>query len=185
MDDLIQRAQTGEQWALSQLYDMSRTRVYRLALTVLGDPSAAEEVMQDSLHYALTNVSRFDAARAAWTTWLYTITLSRCRNRARRRWTLLPLISSFLAGGPSPTEHAEYQETVGALNAALLRLSPKLREAVALRFLGELDYTALGTALGCSPKTAQSRVRLGLERLRVLVQYDPDLAVLRDAWEAQ
>lgn len=186
MDDLIRRAQAGEERAISQLYDTSRARVFRLALAMLGDPAAAEEVMQDSLHYALSNVRRFDPERAAWTTWLHTITLSRCRDRARRRrWTLLPLLGSLLSGGPSPAQLAEQQELTGALHAALLRLSPKLREAVALRFLDDLDYAGLGQALGCSPKTAQSRVRLGLERLRALVESDPALATLRDAWEGQ
>jgi DNA-directed RNA polymerase specialized sigma24 family protein len=37
---------------------------------------------------------------------------------------------------------------------------------VALRYLGEMRYREIGEALGCNPKTAESRVRLGLDELR-------------------
>jgi RNA polymerase sigma factor (sigma-70 family) len=49
---------------------------------------------------------------------------------------------------------------------AIQALRPHLREAVALRYLGEMRYKEIGEALGCNPKTAESRVRLGLEELR-------------------
>jgi len=81
MDELIRRAQAGDERALSQLYDAGRARVFRLALALIGSPADAEEVMQDTLHYALQNIRRFDAARSAWPTWLHTITVS-----SARRW---------------------------------------------------------------------------------------------------
>lgn len=181
MDDLIRRAQNGDERALNQLYDEGRARVFRLALALVGSPADAEEVMQDTLHYALQNIRRFDAARSAWTTWLHTITVSRCRDRARRRrWRLVPLLGSLLASGPSPSQIAEQHAITGALHAALLQLSPKLREAVALRFLDELSFVEMGAILGCGDKTAQSRVRLGLGRLRTILEED---ALLVGAWD--
>ncbi len=174
MDELIRRAQAGDERALSQLYDAGRARVFRLALALIGSPADAEEVMQDTLHYALQNIRRFDAARSAWPTWLHTITVSRCRDWARRRrWRLVPLLGSLLASGPSPSQIAEQHAITGSLHAALLRLSPKQREAVALRFLDELSFVEIGGVLGCGAKTAQSRVRLGLATLRTILEGDP------------
>ncbi len=49
---------------------------------------------------------------------------------------------------------------------ALQTLPAPLREAVALRYVAELRYREIGQALGCNPKTAESRVRLGLAALR-------------------
>ena len=181
MEALIQHARTGDERALADLYDASRGRAFRLALALLGDPEAAEEVMQDALHYALANLQRFDPARSAWTTWLHTITVSRCRDYARRRrWSLAPLIHSILSREPSPGRLAEIQEITGTLHAALLRLSPKLREAVALRFLDDLSFVEMAQILGCPDRTAQSRVRVGLEQLRALVETDPAFAMLRE-----
>ncbi|HEY1015358.1 MAG TPA: RNA polymerase sigma factor [Herpetosiphonaceae bacterium] len=182
MDTLMAHARRGDEQALNELYDMSRTRVFRLALALLGDPGAAEEVMQDSLWYALTHLHQFDAARSAWSTWVHTITVGRCRNYARRRrWMIVPLLHSLMTDGLSPNQLAEIRERTGALHAMLLRLSPKLREAVALRFLEELSFAEMGSILGCSDRTAQSRVRVGIERLRAMVEADAGLLSLLEA----
>ena len=53
---------------------------------------------------------------------------------------------------------------------ALQALPPRLREPVALRYLMELRYKEVGEALGCNPKTAESRTRQGLQALRVALQ---------------
>lgn len=182
--DLLKRARRSDEWALQTLYDEARGRVFRLALAVLGDPGSAEEAMQDSLQYALTNLDRFDPDRSAWTTWLHTITISRCRDRLRRRRLLgLPLLgrepSGWLARDPPPERLAEQRELTGSLHAALLRLSPAVREAVALRFLDQCSFAEIGRILGCNEKTAQSRVRVGLTKLRTLLEGDPAFAMLR------
>jgi RNA polymerase sigma factor (sigma-70 family) len=53
---------------------------------------------------------------------------------------------------------------------ALQTLPARLREPVALRYLGELRYKEIGQALGCNPKTAESRVRQGVAGLRAALQ---------------
>ena len=85
IDALIQSWQTGDERAAETLFNQFREQVYRLAYGLLGEPAEAEEAAQDALSYALLNIRRFDPARASFTTWLYTITVSRCRNRYRRR----------------------------------------------------------------------------------------------------
>jgi RNA polymerase sigma factor (sigma-70 family) len=49
---------------------------------------------------------------------------------------------------------------------ALQGIPTHLREAVALRYLAEMRYKEIGRALDCNPKTAESRVRLGLAAMR-------------------
>lgn len=179
MQECIDQARRGDERALDYLYVASRERVFRLALAILGDPETAEEVMQDTLHYALAQLERFDPQRSAWTTWLHMITVSRARDRLRRRrWATVPLFGSLMAG-EHVEQRVEQRELTGALHAALLELPEKLREAVALRFVEELGYAEIGAILGCPAKTAQSRVRLGLERLRRLVDENPDFSTLR------
>ena len=57
-------------------------------------------------------------------------------------------------------------ETEGSLVMALNQLSPKLREAVVLRFYGDCTYKEMGEVMGCSLNTARSRLRLAIEKLR-------------------
>src|SRR5689334_20582621 len=92
LSELIERGRLGEEVACAALYHQFSPLVMRLCLGLLGDVQDAEEVTQDAFVYALRNLARFDASRSAFPTWLYTIALSRCRNKRRRKLLVqLPL----------------------------------------------------------------------------------------------
>ena len=177
-DQMIQRWLTnGDERAAEALYQAHHERVYRLAYALLGDASDAEEVMQDAMVYALTRTDQFDPRRAAFTTWLHTITVSRCRDRKRRK--RLPGVSldggagshnddpADLADGPEATTIV--RESQHELWQALGQLNPKLREALVLRYWSGHSYQEIAQILGCPLPTAQSRVRLAYEQLRKLL----------------
>lgn len=176
MDDvhLVRRAQDGDERAARQLFETYNLRTYRLALGLLGDEADAEEVAQDALTYALLNITRYKAELSSFSTWLHTITVSRARDKRRRK--ILPSIpmGQWLGMGnqirdytPGPEAHAMRQETEGGLVFAMNQLSPKLREAIVLRFYGDCTYKEMGDIMGCSLNTARSRLRLAIEKLRV------------------
>ena len=81
---LLQRCEAGEIDAIEELVDTYQTTVYRLALSILDDPSEADEVAQDTLLNALDHLASF-RGEAVFTTWLYAITLNLCRGRLRKR----------------------------------------------------------------------------------------------------
>lgn len=175
MDDvhLVRRAQEGDERAARQLFDLYHLRTYRLALGLLGDESDAEEVAQDALTYALLNITRYKAELSSFSTWLHTITVSRARDKRRRK--ILPSIpmAQWIGMGnqiqdhtPGPEAYAMRHETEGGLLDVLNQLSPKLREAVVLRFYGDCTYKEMGEIMGCSLNTARSRLRLAIEKLR-------------------
>lgn len=176
-DQLIQRwLNHGDERAAEALYDMHHARIYRLAYALLGDAQDAEEVMQDTMVYALTRTDLYDARKAAFTTWLHTITVSRCRDRKRRkRLPRIPLTSgpdgnSQVADGTrGPEATAILHENRTELWQALQELSPKLREAVVLRYWSGHTYHEIAQILHCPLPTAQSRVRLAYEQLRKLL----------------
>lgn len=169
---LIGRCLQGDQGGFAELYDQYAPAVYRLCYSLLLDRQDAEDVMQEAFVYAFRNLHRYDAARAALKTWLFTIALSRCRNLYRRK--RLPLLNFSLLLSPDlPAPRSEMPETTlaqrdvhAALLAALKELSPTLREAVILRYGHGLTYREMADVLGCPQKTAESRVRLAHDRLR-------------------
>src|SRR5258708_10853590 len=168
---LIERGRQGEESACAALYGHFSPQLMRLCLGLLGDLQDAEEVTQDAFVYALRNLNRFDASRSAFPSWLYTIALSRCRNKRRRK--LLVQLPLELLSAEASKQPDRLVETVLARRGvreqiwqALQSLRPHLREAVALRYLGEMRYKEIGEVLNCNPKTAESRVRLGLDALR-------------------
>jgi RNA polymerase sigma-70 factor, ECF subfamily len=186
IDVLIQRWQTGDERAAEALYNQFREQVYRLAYGLLGQPADAEEAAQDALSYALLNIRRFDPARASFTTWLHTITVSRCRNRYRRRRFGNVSLFTWLEDGhdvadPSATPErlARRREIHSEVWAAIQRLKPPLREVILLRYWAGHTYREIADIVGCPLPTAQSRARLAFDQLRTQLAPD-DLAVLKE-----
>jgi len=168
--ELLARACAGQEAAGAELFAAHYPAVMRLCLALLGDVADAEEVAQDSFVYALKNIRRYSPERSAFRTWLCVIAVSRCRNKRRRRLLdLLPLSAAALSQAATTREVEQALAAQGLrtqLWRAILDLPADLREAVALRYLGGLRFREIGEVMGCNDKTAQSRVRLGVERLR-------------------
>jgi len=173
---LIRRWRGGDERAAEAIFNQYRGVTFGLAYALLGDPADAEEVTQDALNYALIHIDRYDAQRASFTTWLHTITVSRCRDRQRRRY--LPSLSLFIwrnGGGdlpdpaPGPERQALRSVTRDEVWEAIQTLSPRLREAVLLRHWTECTYQEIGDILGCSMRVARSRVLQAYERLEPLL----------------
>ena len=192
LNEQIALAAQGDELACAALYDAFSPAVLRLALGLLNDLADAEEVTQDAFVYALRNLGRFDARRSAFRTWLFTIAISRCRNKRRRKW--LPQLPLEWLAAEREASAAPERVVEAALErrgvrrqmwAALQKLSPRLREAVVLRYLGGLHYKEIGQAVGCHPKTAESRVRLGLEAMRAnLRQHASEIEAALAEWMA-
>ncbi len=177
---LIERCLLGDEIAYQGLYDAFAGMLYRLAYGLLRHREDAEEVVQDSFEYAFRRLSRFDPRRSSLKTWLYRITISRCRNKRRRRW--LPTFSLQESQAeaigdrqaPDPGEMAVLSERQQRVWQALGQLSPKLRETALLRYYEGLTYQEIGQVLHIPAKTAESRMRLAHRALRRTLGDDHD-----------
>ncbi len=189
---LVIRCLKGDQGAFASFYETAAPGVYRLAYSILLHRQDAEDVVQESMVYAFRNLSRFDAARGTVRTWLYTITVSRCRNARRRKWLPTTALSHMLSLGLEPSAPADHTPEAAiarmgvreALETALATLTPRLREAIALRYGQGLTYREMADVLDCPQKTAESRVRLAHEGLRAAMQ-DADSALIEELWSFQ
>jgi RNA polymerase sigma-70 factor (ECF subfamily) len=172
---LIERCLGGDEGAYALLYQQHSPMVFRLCLSLLGDRQDAEEVLQDSFEYAFRRLAHYDPRKSAFTTWLYRIAVSRCRNKRRRKW--LPALSFSDPGREEVVDHqAAPPDELVALDErqrrvwqALRALSPKLRETAVLRYYYVLQYSEIGEILGIPAKTAESRMRLAHRALRELL----------------
>nr|MBN1229819.1 sigma-70 family RNA polymerase sigma factor [Anaerolineae bacterium] len=167
--NLIEKARAGNEQACEALYRQHVQMVYRLACGVLLNEKDAEEVVQDSFAYVFRTLDRYDPSLSAFKTWLYTITMSRCRNKRRRKWlptVRLADLGDIVRGkGQQPDMLAEQAGVQAAVLEALGRLNPKLRVAVVLRYFDGLTYREMADVLRCPQKTAESRVRLAHKAL--------------------
>jgi RNA polymerase sigma-70 factor (ECF subfamily) len=174
MDAVVEACLAGDQSAYATLYEGCAPMILRLCNGILLNAEDAEDVVQESFVYAFKNLGRYDSSRASFKTWLYTIALSRCRNLYRRgHWRhFMGLIGLELTAPAQETPEACYADSHarGVIEAALRQLSPRLREAVILRYGHGLTFREMAEIMDCPQKTAESRVRLAHEQLRVILK---------------
>lgn len=174
-DAIIARCLRGDQAAYTQLYERYAAGIYRLCYGLVLNKLDAEDVVQEAFVYAFKNLHRFDANKAAFKTWLYTIAVSRSRNTHRRkRLPQVELSQLFQLNVPAPRSEAPearmaHRAAEDALMRALADLKPNFREAIVLRYGHGLTYREIADVMNCPPKTAESRVRLAHDRLRKLL----------------
>lgn len=172
--DLIVRCRQGDQAAYEALYNAVASDIYRLAYSLLLHRQDSEDVVQEVMVYVFRSLHQFDPKRGSFRTWLYTITVSRCRNARRRKWLPTVTLSSLLGmkseprapSSQSPEVAVAWRDACESIARALSKLSPRLREAVVLRYGQGLTYREMADVLDCPQKTAESRVRLAHEALR-------------------
>jgi RNA polymerase sigma-70 factor (ECF subfamily) len=173
---LIQRCLSGDEAAYVILYERHAGLIYRLAYSLLQNREDAEEVLQDSFEYAFRKLAIFDEQKSAFTTWLYRITVSRCRNKRRRKWLPTSPLALLAPQGikdkaaKAPDEILEQTDLQRQVWHALGQLSPKLRETAVLRYYYGLQYKEIGEILDIPPKTAESRMRLAHKKLRGIIE---------------
>jgi RNA polymerase sigma-70 factor, ECF subfamily len=125
--------------------------VYRRALTLLGDPTEAEDATQEVFVRALTNVDKF-RAEASVSTWLYRITTNYCLNQVRNRSTRKRLLE---AHGPDPSNEASPFEPANIIAIRRLLANAEEREATAAVYvyIDGMRREEVAEMLGCSVRT--------------------------------
>ena len=172
---LIRRCEAGETGAIEEFVHTYQLVSYRLALSILDDPAEAEEAAQDALVAALDRLASF-RGEAAFTTWLYSLTLNLCRMRLRKhrsRQRLTGILQEiFLLNNQKYYPEAEFQkiENDAALWSAIHQLSDLHREAIVLRYYHELPIANISQVTGVSERTVHNRLRSAHERLRILLE---------------
>ncbi len=179
-DDLIHRFQRGQPRAFEALYDRFKDYVYRTALFVTRNSGDAEEAVQETFldvlralpNYRIDGPARFE-------TWLYRVTVNRCRSRMRRK--TLPSadwddIEERLERIPAPNPDfdpegvALRRERAVDLWQAVDTLSDVHRIVVILRYQQELSYSEIAQTLGIGEGTVKSRLYNAHRKLKKRLQ---------------
>jgi RNA polymerase sigma-70 factor (ECF subfamily) len=169
---LIEQIARGDAAALAALYDGTSALVNGLALRILHDPGAAEEVTLDVYLQVWRQAQRYDAARGAPLAWLLTLARSRAIDRRRagvgRRCESEPLATAmaFAAPGPCPEEDSAAAERGRLIRRALAGLAVDQRKTIELAYFAGLSHAEIARTLGEPLGTVKTRIRLGMMRLR-------------------
>jgi RNA polymerase sigma factor (sigma-70 family) len=172
-EELRLRLVEGDETALAGLYDRFRPMVYGLAARVTGDWSAAEDVVQEVFAEMWLRPEAFDPRRGSLRTWLGTLTHRRSvdwvrREEARRRRQRVAV--------PDPRGSADLEDRAVAsavaerVRVAVAALPAAQRLAIQLAYFEGRTYRQVAEVLGVPEGTAKSRLRLGLQRLALLLE---------------
>ncbi len=164
-------ARAERELAFHRLADGHLDRSYRLAAVVLGDGAEAQDAVHDAFVTAwrkfesLHDHGRFEA-------WFDRIVVNTCRDRLRhaRRVVVHDLSTRPDIAGGDPTASVPDELVV---RRALEQLRPDDRIVLALRFFRDMRVDDIAVALGIRPRAATSRLHRALERLRAILDEDP------------
>jgi RNA polymerase sigma factor (sigma-70 family) len=171
-EELLAALTTGDERALTDLYDRFGRVAYGLALRIVRDPALAQDAVQDAFLAAWRTAASFDSRRGKAQTWLLTLVHRRAVDIVRReeRRRAEQLADDAPAAVATATEdEASLREQRRAVQAALARLPFEQREALELAYYGGLTQSELAERLGIPLGTVKSRVFAGLARLRDLL----------------
>ncbi|QDC09283.1 sigma-70 family RNA polymerase sigma factor [Oceanicola sp. D3] len=177
-EGLMAAMASGDRQALAQLITLYGAGLQRYMAQMLPEASEAEDMAQEVFLRAWRNAGRYDASKAAVSTWLYRIATNLCIDRARRRglrrFLGLETAPEEAADAPGPEQVLEGRERLAATRAALARLPVRQRQALLLRAAGELSTGEIAATLGISPGAAEQLLVRGRAALRKLLETEDD-----------
>jgi RNA polymerase sigma-70 factor (ECF subfamily) len=174
---LVAQMAQGRQEALAALYDETSPLLNGLLRRMLEKAEDAEEVLLDVYLKAWKNAAAYSAKRGSVHAWLVIMTRNAAIDRIRQHRSQPRVIGLEIDSGvdpEAPDGSPEAQTAAGQrqrqIRAILAQLPPEQRQAVELAFLGGLTHFELAEKLGEPLGTIKSRIRMGLIRLRTLLE---------------
>jgi RNA polymerase sigma-70 factor (ECF subfamily) len=153
--------------AFEQLYSEHASALLGFLVYRTGDRTLAEDVMADTFERVLRAKKGYDPSKASAKTWLYTIALNCLRDHARRKGAETRAMERVgVLTGPDPSNAADHLAEKDRIQRAMQQLSEDEREAVALRYGGDLSLAEIAKVIGEPQTTVEGRVYRALKRLR-------------------
>jgi RNA polymerase sigma-70 factor (ECF subfamily) len=190
---LVERVARGESSALERIYDRHGRGVYSVALRLLGDPAAAEEVVQETFLKLWRQPNAYQPSRGRLLPWLlgvahhHTVDMLRRRQLEQRHRASTTSTSAngdgladvldnlgLASSDEDPQLRAGAFDQRQAIGRALAELPVEQRVPLELAYYRGMTQYEVATLLGVPLGTVKTRMRLGLQQLRKV----PELSVL-------
>jgi RNA polymerase sigma-70 factor (ECF subfamily) len=169
--DLVRRTTHGDREAFAVLYRRHQATIFRFARFMTGCDAAAEDVVQDVFLALMRDAARYDAGRAALSTYLYGVARHLTRRQLLRQRRFVALDALGMEREPEPIAANDPDADVlrrGAmrqLRRAILALPSRYREVVVLCDLEEVSYADAAATIGCPVGTIRSRLHRARQML--------------------
>lgn len=172
---LLDRIALADESALKELYALTSSKLYGVAVRVVTNREWAEDVLQEAYLNIWKVAGSYKASLSPPMAWMGLLVRSRgldflrrrASDRADRVQELDDVISDTVAGdSPNPMDTTQASEQAWALHQCLSQLENKQREVVSLAYLRDLSHSELAEQLKLPLGTVKTWIRRGLEQLR-------------------
>ena len=185
---LIEEFKQGNRAKFDELVTVYTPKLLRFAMGLLGNPSDAQEVVQDAFVRAYRGLDNF-RGDSSFSTWMHRITMNLARNKyhynAVRGEGITVSLNKLQSPGEregsrdftaaewevpdyssSPDTQMEKKELEKNVLAGIQLLPESLRGAMLLRHIKDMSYEEIASVLECKIGTVKSRIARGRELLR-------------------
>src|SRR5438132_5660424 len=155
---------------MTLLYDRYSSVVYAVALRVLGDIGAAEDVLQEVFMQLWRNPQSFDAGRGNLVPWLAVITRNRAVDLLRKRRPQTEISDAVISVEPDLAGEADRGRTADKVRAVLKEMPTAQRSALEMAYFEGYSHSEISAKTGEPLGTIKTRIRSGLMLLRKAVE---------------
>lgn len=167
---VVTAMKSGDQSAVAELYDRYSSLVYAVALRILSDTGAAEDVLQEVFLQLWRNPGAFDAARGNLGGWLAVIARNRAIDILRRRRPEMDIEDVVLSVAPDLAAEADRSRAAEKVRGVLGAMPALQRGALEMAYFEGLSHSEIATKTGEPLGTIKTRIRAGLIALRKAFQ---------------
>ena len=183
---LVRRCVAGDSAAWQEIVQQYHRRIYNICYRFSGSPDDASDLTQEVFIKINRTLGTFDGSRAAFMTWVTTVTRNLLVDHFRKgKYDRVTESLEAAPGGQedgltlgeqlqdqsiSPERRVQRLQVQKVVHEALQKLSPELREALILRDLQDMDYKEIAQVLKIPEGTVKSRINRGRTELARLLQ---------------
>jgi RNA polymerase sigma-70 factor, ECF subfamily len=163
---LLALVQRGNESAMAALFDRYSKVVYSVALRVLRDPAAAEDVLQEVFMQIWRNPESFIATRGSLGGWLAVVSRNRSIDGLRRKRPTESVEDIALASNYNLADEAERNNLMEKARGVIVTLPMEQRKTLEMAFFDGLTHSEIAEMTGDPLGTVKTRIRSALTTLR-------------------
>jgi RNA polymerase sigma-70 factor (ECF subfamily) len=163
---ILSAIRSGDENGMAALYDQYSAVVYSVALRVLGDTGAAEDVLQEVFMQLWRNPGLFDSGRGSLGPWLSVIARHRAIDGLRKRRPDADIADVVVSVEFDMAGDAERARAMEKVRGTLDSMPPAQRQALEMAYFEGLSHSEISAKTGEPLGTTKTRIRSGLLALR-------------------
>ena len=176
---LIRKASAGDQDAITELYELTYSSVYKTVKSMIADEDTVLDIVQDSFIKGFQSLDQLDAPEN-FRAWMKRIATNKAKDYLKKK---KPILFTDMASEDGeeidfrddrldhcPEEVLDRKETTRLMNEILATLSEDQRLVIGMFYYEEMSVREIAETLGCSENTVKSRLNYGRKKVEVKVR---------------